>query len=66
MSIYSDYKCGALTEEEYHGHCVRVNREEREWIDEWERMEYESEERDNDRPEILQGTHGQACKIHGR
>ena len=56
MSIYSDYK--ALTEEEYHGHCVRVNREEREWIDEWERMEHESEERDNDRPEILQGTHG--------
>lgn len=54
MSIYSDYK--DLTEEEYHGHCVRVNREE--WIDEWERMENENEERDNDRPEILQGTHG--------
>ena len=40
MSIYSDYK--ALTEEEYRGHCVRVNREE--WIDEWERMECEENE----------------------
>lgn len=49
MSAYSDYKCGAMTEQEYKGHCVRVNRKERDWIDEWEKLEEgENEIQDTD------------------
>lgn len=44
MSVYSDYKCGAITEQEYKGHCVRVNRQEREWVDDWERLYEEGED----------------------
>lgn len=29
MSIYSDYKCGALTEDEYRNECARENRKDR-------------------------------------
>ena len=48
MSYISDYKCGAMTDEEYRGHCVRVNRQEREWVDEWEKLEEESEDEEDE------------------
>lgn len=48
MSIYSDYKVGALDEVEYHNMCVEENardRYEREhmYIDEWERYAEEDD-----------------------
>lgn len=53
MSIYSDYKVGALSDDEFRNMCIRENRRERqEYIDEWERyaetddelvIDYESE-----------------------
>lgn len=47
MSIYSDYKCGALSDAEFRDECIRENRRdryEREYIDDFERMFYESED----------------------
>lgn len=32
MSIFSDYKCGALSEVDFHNACVEMNR-----LDRWER-----------------------------
>lgn len=43
MSIYSDYKAGALEDKEYHNLSARENRKER-YIDEWERYAYEDED----------------------
>lgn len=42
MSIFSDYKVGALTEDEFRNECARMNREDR-----WER-EHEYEEGEED------------------
>ena len=33
MSIYSDYKCGAITWEEFRRECARENREDRYYRD---------------------------------
>lgn len=47
MSVYSDYKVGALSETEYHNLCVEENareRYEREYIDDFERGFYEQED----------------------
>ena len=47
MSVYSDYKVGALSETEYQNLCVRENardRCEREYIDDFERGFYEQED----------------------
>lgn len=38
MSIYSDYKVGALSDDEYDNLCAIENRKERAYIDEWERL----------------------------
>lgn len=38
MSIYSDYKCGAISEQEFRDCGIRENRRERQWLDEWERL----------------------------
>lgn len=43
MSIYSDYKCGALSESDYRWLSARESRKER-YIDEWERLAEESED----------------------
>lgn len=52
MSIFSDYKVGALSDFEFEQACRRMNREDRGYIDEWERyaetddelvIDYESE-----------------------
>ena len=48
MSIFSDYKVGALSDVEFHNACVEMNardRYEREHIDDWE-MYAESEDED--------------------
>lgn len=29
MSIFSDYKAGALTDEEFHNECVKMNTQDR-------------------------------------
>ena len=55
MSIYSDYKVGALTDDEFDSLSARENRKERrEYIDDWERyaeedslvIDIDDEERD--------------------
>ena len=33
MSIYSDYKCGAMTETEFHNACVTENMKERAYFE---------------------------------
>lgn len=38
ISIYSDYKVGALDDVEFHNLCVEENARERAYIDEWERL----------------------------
>ena len=45
ISVYSDYKCGALSESDYKWLSARENRKER-YIDEWERLElgYEADD----------------------
>ena len=40
MSIFSDYKCGALSDEEFRGECAMMNAQDR---DERERLEREEE-----------------------
>ena len=45
MSIFSDYKVGALSDWEFEQECKRMNREEREYIDDFERY---AEEEDYD------------------
>ena len=42
MSIYSDYKCGALSDDEYRNICNRENARERAYVDDFERL-YEEE-----------------------
>lgn len=44
MSIYSDYKVGALSDDEFRNMCIRENRQEREYIDEWEKYAEEDDE----------------------
>jgi len=46
MSIFSDYKVGALSDLEFKQECRRMNREEREYIDDFERYaeEHDDEE----------------------
>lgn len=45
MSIYSDYKVGALSDDEFRNMCILENRRERqEYIDEWERYAEEDDE----------------------
>jgi len=54
MSIYSDYKCGAMSDWEYRQACARENRKEREYEqDIFERETYSRSEdhNDNDREE---------------
>ena len=46
MSVYSDYKCGALSEREFSSLAARENRKEREYVDEWERLYYEDDNTD--------------------
>ena len=45
MSVYSDYKCGALSYEDYRRECARINREEAYYeenmYDEYEEDEYD-------------------------
>ena len=36
MSIYSDHKCGAITDQEFRNACARENRKERTIMDELE------------------------------
>ena len=36
MSIFSEYRVGALSDIEFHNACMRMNREERDYVDEWE------------------------------
>ena len=43
MSYISDYKCGALTDNDYRWLSARENARERAYIDEWERVELEYE-----------------------
>ena len=53
MSIWSDYKCGALTDEEFRDECIKMNLQDRyerehmydKWFDE---DEEEDEEEDED------------------
>ena len=47
MSIFSDFKVGALSEQEYRDECIRMNREDRY---ERERM-YETEDQEEDEDE---------------
>jgi hypothetical protein len=47
MSIFSDYKCGALTDEEFRSACARMDREET-WYAEHQYEEDECEEEDDD------------------
>ena len=47
MSVYSDYKCGALSDADYEWLSAREARRER-YLDEWERYELEGEEDDDD------------------
>lgn len=42
ISIYSDYKVGALSDEEYHNLCAIENRRER-YIDDFERYAEEDD-----------------------
>ena len=50
MSMYSDYKCGALSENEFSSLAARENRQERAYIDDFEKYaeehdcEYECED----------------------
>jgi hypothetical protein len=46
MSIFSDHKVGALSDWEFEQECRRMNREEREYIDDFER--YAEEEDDGE------------------
>ena len=47
MSIYSDYKVGALSDEEFREECKRINREDR--IDREEYWKsFENDEEDDD------------------
>ena len=51
MSIFSDYKCGALSEVEFHNACVEMNARDRwerehEFDDMWSMDEDESEDED--------------------
>lgn len=46
MSVYSDWKCGALSDSDYKWLSDREARRER-YLDEWERYELEGE-KDND------------------
>lgn len=43
MSIYSDYKVGALSDDEYDNLCAHENRKER-YIDDFERYAYDDED----------------------
>ena len=43
MSIHSDKKAGALSDDEFRNLSIRENRKER-YIDEWERYAYEDED----------------------
>lgn len=36
MSIFSDYECGAMSESEFKQECARMNREERDELDQFE------------------------------
>ena len=44
MSIYSDYKVGALSDSDYKFLAERENRRERAYIDDFERYAYEDED----------------------
>ena len=51
MSIYSDYKVGALSDFEFEQACRvmnRIDRYEREYIDEWERLAEEAEDEEDE------------------
>lgn len=48
MSIYSDYKCGALSEDEFHSLAAWKNRRERAYVDEFERLYYKDEESEDE------------------
>ena len=51
MSIFSDYKVGALSDVEFHNACVEMNardRWEREYLDDFERFYEEEAENDDD------------------
>lgn len=41
MNLYSDFKCGALSDSDYKFLSERENRREREYIDDFERDYYE-------------------------
>ena len=43
MSIFSDYECGSLSDEEFRGECIRMNHRER-----YEREHMYDEEGDDD------------------
>lgn len=47
MSIFSDYNCGALTDEEFKAECAQMDREER-WYEEHQYDEEECEEDEDD------------------
>ena len=42
--MYSDYKCGAISDSDFRNMCARENRKEREYIDIWERLAEETED----------------------
>ena len=44
MSMYSDYKCSALSEDEFRSLAARENRRERAYVDDFEKLYYEDEE----------------------
>ena len=48
MSIFSDYRVGAIDDREFRNECIRMNREEREYIDDLERHMDEDLVIDND------------------
>lgn len=50
MSIFSDYKVGAIDEREFEQEGRRMNREDRRYIDDFERLAEEgAEDEDSDR-----------------
>lgn len=51
MSVYSDYKCGALSYEDYKRECAHINEEDRYYHEHDDGCvdEYENEEDDDER-----------------
>ena len=68
MSIFSDYKVGALSDDEFRSECARMNREERYYeAKEAESMYYTDDEFDGcpyDYAEVDEGDECIGCKFY--